>query len=1078
MNVKQGESDSRIPQPPRLPVLGNLREIDRTAPVQSLLRLAREFGPIFRLDLPGRSILVVSSQQIVNEVCDETRFDKLIGRPLQRVRSFSGDGLFTAWTFEPNWKKAHHILMPNFGPAAMQGYLPQMIDIAEQLIGKWSRLNSDEAINVADDMTRLTLDTIGLCGFDYRFNSFYRDDPHPFVGAMVRALRESLLQVNRLSFHEAILFRTHRRQAQDIEYMNGVVDRLVRERRADPEALATKRDLLNYMLTGVDKESGESLDDLNIRYQILTFLIAGHETTSGLLSFAFYFLLKHPEVLAKAYEEVDRVLDGDGPPTLEQIRHLTYIQQILKESLRLWPTAPAFSLFSLDETTLAGRYHIKKNEDFIVLLPMLHRDRTVWGDDAEEFNPDRFSPERERRLPPNSFKPFGNGQRACIGQQFAMQEATLVLGMILKQFEPIDHTHYQLQIKETLTLKPDGLTMKVRPRSRKARPVAQSGPISVSVAQAAVEAEMTPAGSGIPLLILYGSNLGTAERVAQRIATDAKAHKFAVSVSALDEYVGQLPKVGAVVVVTASYNGLPPDNAVRFCEWLQSGELTGTSFQGVKFAVFGCGDHNWTATYQAIPKLVDQKLATGGATRICPRGEGDVADDFDGQFRVWYGAFWRAIAENLGLAPVDVVPRPKPSVRIESVTSGVERPAPSAYDDLPMTVMVNRELQSRDAIFPSDRSTRHIELALPSGVTYQTGDHLGILPRNRSALVQRVLNRFRLDGRAQVILRRDESRSTHLPVDVPIRLGELLAAHVELQDAATRDQIATLAELTSCPPEKARLLAQSGTSDQTEDKYKEEILAKRVTLLDLLEQFPACELSFDEFLCMLPPLRPRYYSISSSPLISDRIASITVAVVSAPARSGRGVYEGVASNYLAEMPIRGTVQGFIRGPGTPFRPPGDARVPMIMVGAGTGLAPFRGFLHDRAALKQRGDEVGPSLLIFGCRSAEHDFIYEQELREFEQHGLVHVITAFSRQPGQAKCYVQHAITLNGDDVWNLINHDANIYVCGDAARMAPDVRKAFRELHQSKTHSSEAQSLEWFADLRAKHRYIEDVWAS
>lgn len=1077
MKVKQGELGTRIPQPPRLPVLGNLREIDRTAPLQSIIRLAREFGPIYRLDLPGRSVLILSSQELVNDVCDESRFDKLIGKPLQKVRTFSGDGLFTAWTFEPNWKKAHHILMPNFGPAAMQGYLPQMIDIADQLVGKWSRLNSDEVIHVADDMTRLTLDTIGLCGFDYRFNSFYRDDPHPFVGAMVRALGESLLQANRLALHEAILFRTHRRQAQDIEYMNSVVDRLVRERRADPEAMATKHDLLNYMLTGVDKQTGESLDDLNIRYQILTFLIAGHETTSGLLSFAFYFLLKHPDVLAKAYEEVDRVLNADVP-TLDQVRRLTFIQQILKESLRLWPTAPAFSLYSLEATALAGRYQIKKNENLVALLPMLHRDRTVWGDDAEEFDPDRFSPERERQLPPNAYKPFGNGQRACIGQQFAMQEATLVLGMILRQFEPIDHANYQLHVKETLTLKPEGLTMKVRPRSRKSRPIGQSGPVTVSSAQAAVEAEVTPTGSGVPLLVLYGSNLGTAERVAQRIAADGRSHGFAASASALDEYTGLLPKEGVVVVVSASYNGLPPDNAVRFCEWIQKDDLGTDSFQGVRYAVFGCGDHNWTATFQAIPKLIDERLATHGATRICPRGEGDVADDFDGQFRSWYAEFWRAVAKTLGLAPVTMTKRPKPAVRIESVVADVDLPTPSAYDDVPLVVMVNQELQSRDPVNPSDRSTRHIELALPAGVTYQTGDHLGILPRNRPAIVERVLNRFQLDGNAHVILRRDESQSTHLPIDVPIRLRELLAAHVELQDAATRDQLATLADLTSCPPEKARLLAQAGKNGQADGVYKEEILAKRISLLDLLEQFPACELSFDEFLCMLPPLRPRYYSISSSPLISDRVASITVAVVRAAARSGHGVYEGVASNYLADLPLRETVQGFIRGPGTPFRPPADVRLPMIMVGAGTGLAPFRGFLQDRAAIKQRGIDVGSSLLVFGCRSAEHDFIYEQELHEFEQSGLVRVITAFSRQPGQPKCYVQNAITLNGDQVWDLVSRDAVIFVCGDAARMAPDVRKAFRELYQSRTNSNEAQSLQWLDDLRTQHRYIEDIWAS
>ncbi len=126
---------------------------------------------------------------LVDDACDEDRFDKLISTPLRKVRAFTGDGLFTAWTFEPNWHKAHAILLPNFGLKAMQGYMPQMVNVAEQLVAKWSRLNPEDAIDVPEDMTRLTLDTIGLCGFDYRFNSFYRDELHPFVQAMVRALQ-------------------------------------------------------------------------------------------------------------------------------------------------------------------------------------------------------------------------------------------------------------------------------------------------------------------------------------------------------------------------------------------------------------------------------------------------------------------------------------------------------------------------------------------------------------------------------------------------------------------------------------------------------------------------------------------------------------------------------------------------------------------------------------------------------------------------------------------------------------------------------------------------------------------------
>jgi cytochrome P450/NADPH-cytochrome P450 reductase len=155
-----------IPQPPTKPLLGNLLDLDRIAPVQGLVKLAHEYGPIYRLAMRGTYLVVVSGHQLVAELCDETRFDKSVSGALRKVRKFTGDGLFTANTSEPNWSKAHKILLPNFSQRAMHSYHSMMLDIAGQLISKWTRLNADDEIDVAHDMTSLTLDTIGLCGFD------------------------------------------------------------------------------------------------------------------------------------------------------------------------------------------------------------------------------------------------------------------------------------------------------------------------------------------------------------------------------------------------------------------------------------------------------------------------------------------------------------------------------------------------------------------------------------------------------------------------------------------------------------------------------------------------------------------------------------------------------------------------------------------------------------------------------------------------------------------------------------------------------------------------------------------------
>ena len=223
--------------------------------------------------------------------------------------------------------------------------------------------------------------------------------------------------------------------------MNKMVDEIVAERRKNAEAAEGKKDMLGAMMTGVDRATGEQLDDVNIRYQINTFLIAGHETTSGLLSCTLYALLKHPDVLKKAYEEVDRVLgpDVDAKPTYQQVTQLTYITQILKEALRLWPPAPAYGIAPLNDETIGGQYKLRKNTFVLVLVLALHRDPVVWGPNPDAFDPENFSREAEAKRPVNAWKPFGNGQRACIGRGFAMHEAALAIGMILQRFKLIDH---------------------------------------------------------------------------------------------------------------------------------------------------------------------------------------------------------------------------------------------------------------------------------------------------------------------------------------------------------------------------------------------------------------------------------------------------------------------------------------------------------------------------------------------------------------------------------------------------------------------------------------------------------------
>ncbi len=229
---------------------------------------------------------------------------------------------------------------------------------------------------------------------------------------------------------------------------------------------------------------------------------------------------------------------------------------------------------------------------------------------------------------------------------------------------------------------------------------------------------------------------------------------------------------------------------------------------------------------------------------------------------------------------------------------------------------------------------------------------------------------------------------------------------------------------------------------------------------------------------MLSPLAPRYYSISSSPLRDPRHLSITVAVVNAPARSGRGDFTGVCSSYLAVQPVGSVVHAFVKDTRSAFRLPADPAAPIIMVGPGTGLAPFRGFLQERAALRDKGDPIGPALLFFGCRHPGQDHLYAEELAAFAADGVSEIDTAFSRRDPGRKIYVQDRILESKDRVWRVLQDGATVYVCGDATRMAPDVRRAFATIYRGATGGGDAAAEDWLTRLAAENRYLVDVWAA
>jgi unspecific monooxygenase len=450
-----------LPHPRRrLPLVGDVLAFDFDTPTQSAIALAAELGPIYELKALGVRYIVAAGAEAVIDLNDETRFCKHVGPDIEALRVLGGDGLFTAYNDEPNWLAAHELLMPAFSRAAMRRYHDTMLDVAEQFTGQWDRAAGHSTVDVSADTTRVTLETIGRCAAGYSFEVFERDGTHPFVEHMVAGLKGAdRLGALRASYLPNLLARIVERSVRRHGMaMAAVADDVIAARREQRSAgrITETPDLLDLMLDS-------DLDVSNIRYQLINFLVAGHETTSGALSFALYFLSRHPEVAARCRAEIDAVWGDAQRPEYEQVTKLRYVRRTLDEALRLQPTVPGYYRSAREDTVLAGMLPMRKGDWVLALTPTLHRDPR-WGPNPDAFDPDRFEPERVRACPAGLYKPFGTGTRSCIGRQFALHEAVLLLGVLLRRYDLIADPAYELNIAERLTLMPKDFRLALRRR--------------------------------------------------------------------------------------------------------------------------------------------------------------------------------------------------------------------------------------------------------------------------------------------------------------------------------------------------------------------------------------------------------------------------------------------------------------------------------------------------------------------------------------------------------------------------------------------------------------------------------------
>ena len=462
-------ADGGFPRPRgRLPIIGDLLTVNLAKPCQGLAKDVVAQGGIVEQRIFDFPVVVVSDPQLVADVNDESAWEKHVGPSLRQLRSVAGDGLFTAYTNEPNWRTAHNVLLAAFSKSAMENYHTAMIEAVGELAISWSLRGG--WVDVAAEASRLTTEIIARTAIGHPLSAL--DDPaegHSFIEAVKRELRYANRRTDAIPAFDRLFGRRQRRQhLADKAWVRARVADLIAARRAGGVS-SSGCDMLDAMITSVDPDSGECLDDANIVNQVLTLLVAGSETSGNAIAFALHYLANNPAVAAAVRAELDDRWPGPGLPSIGygDVARLRTVRRVVDETLRLWPVAPGFFRRAKVDTAIGGgKYAFRSGEWVFVLLLAAHRDTSTWGPDAAEFRPDRFLPDNLRGLSADRvYKPFGTGVRACLGRQFALHEIILALSIILHQFDLEPERGYQLDVSEALTLKPEGLRLRLSLRN-------------------------------------------------------------------------------------------------------------------------------------------------------------------------------------------------------------------------------------------------------------------------------------------------------------------------------------------------------------------------------------------------------------------------------------------------------------------------------------------------------------------------------------------------------------------------------------------------------------------------------------
>ncbi|WP_093193735.1 assimilatory sulfite reductase (NADPH) flavoprotein subunit [Salimicrobium halophilum] len=546
--------------------------------------------------------------------------------------------------------------------------------------------------------------------------------------------------------------------------------------------------------------------------------------------------------------------------------------------------------------------------------------------------------------------------------------------------------------------------------------------------------EKTEAGKRT-ITILYGSHTGNCEELADQLSQNLKNKDFQVTVSSMDDFkTKNLKKTEDLLVLTSTHgDGDPPDNAMTFYEFLfskRAPELT-----DVRYSVLSLGDSSYEF-YCQTGKDIDRRLEELGAERLYERVDCDL--DFEEPAEAWKDGVLQKLDEESGSAPVEGLP--------EKNEAGIS-PVYSKANPFRADILENINLNGRG----SNKETRHIELDLEgSGIDYEPGDSLGILPENDETLVDELIQEMSWDGEASVTITKDgEIRSVKEALLSVYETTVLTKPLLEKASAFTDND--ELKEILADP-----------------EAVKSYIYGR--DLLDFVRDFGPWEVPAEEFLSILRKLPARLYSIASSSAANPDEVHLTIGALRYEANGRQR--NGVCSIQCAERAGAGSTLPVFVQKNRNFRLPESGDTKVIMIGAGTGVAPYRAFLEER---EEREDE-GENWLFFGEQHFVTDFLYQTEWQRWKKDGLLsRMDVAFSRDT-EEKIYVQDRLWQQREEVFRWLEDGAYIYVCGDESRMAKDVEGALKAIVETEGKVSREEASDYIKTLRTEKRYQRDVY--